>query len=668
MQFFTQLKQRKVPRVASVYITAGTAVIAFADIVFRHFGWPNWSLTLVIVLALLGFPIALVFAWFFAGTPGTKAPEDASPNILQWSRGKFAALIISLAIAAGGLLVLQFVWKSADKSIAVPPLSGDKSIAILSLSGDTDNPLFAVGLQDDVLNNLAKIKELKVISRASVQPYSDKARRNLAKIGQELRVSRILEGSVHRYGNGVLAKVQLFDTAGDKPIWEKDYDRTPAEFLTLSNELASDIARELRVPLSQAEKARLNTKLTDDLEAWVSYHTGRGVQLRPESSKKDYSTASDSYEKAIRLDPGFVLARARLSFMQTLIFQFFDPENVTLLAEARKNADKALSQDADCAEAHLALARCAQQERNEALVRSELAHAVRLLPNDASLRKDAAVTQQQMGWEDEAAENYENAKELGPREARIFFNYGHLLYETGQQDKARPALDQAVALEPESIYYRIVRFIAEISWSGDIGHARKILAGLPAGDDSDGRIISAKCTLAILKRDFPEALNILMAYTGENLPAVDSGGLAGLESKVAGEGTIRLYAGERARAIECFESLRPSYEEAVRNDPESAIARAQLALLYAVMGEKELAIAEAARAKEKKTPAAGPVKRGFILGLAKAYAWAGEPDLAWEQIEQFQALPASGYSKHNFRLEPAWDPIRNDPRFQELIR
>jgi TolB-like protein len=680
MKLLAELKRRNLFKVAAVYAGAVAIVVPIADIVVTRLHLPDWSTPLVILLLVIGFPIALLIAWFFEMTPdGMKWRKDvtAGEHIPRGSRAKFAALIISMAFAAGGLLLFQFVGKHtdpADKSIAVFPFE--------DRGGRADSPYFAAGIQDDLLNNLAKIEDLKVISRASVMSYSEKSARTLSEIGQELGVSYILKGSVHCPEDRVKINIRLFHTASDKPIWEKDYDRTLPGSLTLQGELALEITARLRIPISPAVKARLMKNPTDSPTAWVWYHKGREAQLLPENSKEHYSTAGDFYKEAIRHDSGFVLARARLSFMQALLYQSFQPTDIGLLADARKNADKALSHDPDSGEAHLASARCAQLERNEALTKSELSDAVRLLPNDASTRLAAAITQQQQGWKEDAVKNFKRASELGPREARIFVNYGYLLYETGQEVESRNALNHALLLEPESIYFRLVRAYAEISWSGDTGRAREILAGLPAGQDPDGRVTSAYCTLAILERKFPEALRLLEAYPKEKktLSTVESGGLGEQQLKVEAEAAIHFYAGDYVRACEYFESIRPDYEDAVRNKPQSVSDHAALAVLYAWMshcpvdknsngtGWKELAKAEAARVIELNASAAVPIERAYILALAKIYAWVSEPDLAWQQIEQFLALPPSGYSVHNFRLDPVWDPLRNDPRFQKLTK
>jgi len=228
-----------------------------------------------------------------------------------------AAVALLAAFALGGLL-----WFSSHRpkpepvsAVAAVPISS-KSIAVLpleNLSEEKENAFFADGIQDDVLTSLAKIKDLKVISRTSVMSYRDKAGRNLKQIGKELGVANVLEGSVRRVGNRVLVNVQLIDAATDEHIWAERYDRTLSDSISLQGELASEIAHALRSTLSPEEKARVEAKPTDNPDAYVAYLRGREVQLLPEVSRENYLTAESFYKQAIALDPKFVLARARLS-------------------------------------------------------------------------------------------------------------------------------------------------------------------------------------------------------------------------------------------------------------------------------------------------------------------------------------------------------------------
>jgi TolB-like protein/Tfp pilus assembly protein PilF len=583
----------------------------------------------------------------------------------------FAAALFLLAVIGFG----SWWWSKRTPAPGIASTKTDaaaipaKSIAVLPLgnpSDDKENAFFADGIQDDLLTSLAKIKDLKVISRTSVMSYRNKGARNLREIGKELGVANVLEGSVRRAGNRVLVNVQLIDTASDQHLWAERYDRTLADSITLQGELASEIAGALRATLTPEEKTRIGTKLTDNPEAYVVYLQGRERELRPERSRVNFLSAENFYKQAIAMDPKFVLARARLSLVQTLTYEYFEPTNAARLSEARANAEEALRLDPNSAEAHSSLARCAQNVNDAATTRRELDASVRLLPNDTSILLTAAVTQWGMGWNDEAVANFKRATELGPREAKNFYSYGVLLKQMDREAEARAALDHALLLAPESIYFRLQRASAEISWTGDTRRARAILDGLPAGQDPDGRVTSAFCTLAIYERNFPEALRLLQGYSGEMLPTVDSGGFGSQDTKIFSEAMIRLYAGDYGRAYGCFDSERWKAEVEVRDNPLSANHHAGLALLYAQMGWKSPALAEAARALELGPPADAFARTWFHFNMARAYTWAAEPDAALKQIERFLSFPWD-YKVNNFGLDPVWDPIRKDPRFVKLL-
>jgi serine/threonine-protein kinase len=580
-----------------------------------------------------------------------------------------AAALVFLAV-----VVLAALWWSKrarppTASTAAAIAAPAKSIAVLpleNLSDDKENAFFADGIQDDVLTSLAKIKDLKVISRTSVMGYRNKGARNLREIGKELGVASVLEGSVRRVGNRVLVNVQLIDTATDQHLWAERYDRTITDSISLQGELATEIAARLRSTLTPEEKARVETKRTDNPDAYVAYLRGREVQLRPETSRENYLSAETFYKQAIALDPKFVLARARLSFMQALLWEYFEPTNAARLAEARQNAEEAVRLDPNSAEAHSSLARCAQNVNDADTTKRELAEALRLQPNDSTIVLTAAMTQWGIGWNDEAVVNFKRATELGPREPKTFYNYGVLLKEMDREAEARAALDRALELAPNSVYFRLQRASAELSWTGDTRRARAILAKLPAGEDPDGRVTSAYCTIAICERNFAQALKLLQDYKREVLPTVDSGGFGTQDSKIYNEAILRLYAGDFARAYECFDAERWKIEVAVSDAPQSSSAHSALAFYYARMGWKEAAVAEAARAQELEPPLDIFGKVALCINLARAYAWAGEPDQAFKQIERFFTLP-SDYKANDFRLDPVWDPIRKDARFEKLL-
>lgn len=493
--------------------------------------------------------------------------------------------------------------------------------------------------------------------------YRDKAARNLKQIGQELGVANVLEGSVRRVKDRVLVNVQLIDTATDQHLWAERYDRTLADSITLQGELASEIARALQATLSPQEKARVQAKPTDNPEAYVAYLRGLELQSRADFSHEAFRSALGFYKQALALDPGFVEARARLSYVQGVIYQYFEPANNALLAEARANADDALRLDANSAEGHLSLALWALLSNDKATARQELDAAGRLLPNDAFVAMTAANIQSNYGWQKEAAANYERAIKLGPREPKIFFNYGVLLNEMGKVAEARTALDRSLALDPDSFYMRIYRAWCEVRWTGDIARAKAILARAPPGKDPDGRLTSAACSLALAQRNFPEALRLLRMFPGETLPAVGHGGFAMQLPKAHSEGLIRLWSGDRERAYACFNEERWRFEATAAENPTDASACYNVAYVSTMMGWKEAALAEIARLLdlEKEMPAEERVN------LAEVYTWNGELDLAWQEIAKTLSDPENVIYANVYRLDPRWDPLRKNPRFQKFL-
>ena len=573
-----------------------------------------------------------------------------------------AAVIALLLISSAGIATYQ----SRQRQTAAALL---RSVAVLpfeNLSPDQESAYLADGMQDEVLTSLGKIKDLKVISRTSVMSYRKKAARNLQQIGKELGVRSVVEGSIRRVANHVLVNVQLIDTATGQHIWAARYDRTLADSLTLQGELAAEIAGALRATLSPQEKARLAQKPTASPEAYEFYLRGREMQLQTERSRENYLSAIDFYKQAIALDPKFVLARARLSYVQGYLYAYYEQTNQALLAESKANAEEALRLDDSSAEAHLALARWALSANDRDTARREVAAALRLNPNDAFVVIAAANTQQGLGWADEALASYERAVELGPREPRVFYNYGLILYYMSHDAEARAALDRALELAPDAVYYRTFRAKAEISWSGDIARAEKILAGLPAGVDQDGRATSARCWMALLERNFPEALRILQTYPGDTLPRVDEAGVNSSERppRAFSEGLVHFYAGDYAAAYAFFDSARPQYEIAARDEPDSVDAHEHLAWVYALMGWKELALAEVYRVDALETAAKIPLNKRANWALV--YAWIGEMDRAWPELQRLLAYPFAVHI-NDLRLDPIYDPFRKDPRFQKLI-
>src|SRR5213596_1619740 len=309
--FFEEVKRRKVYRVAAAYIIAAGGIIQLASAAFPAWELPNWALRLVIVLLLVGFPIALILAWAFDVTPeGIRStPSVTAPRTHR--RRNIIMLVATgvMASAIAGFFLLPRVSsaRKIDKSIAVLPFE--------NLSDDKENAYFADGIQDDVLTNLSKIGDLKVISRTSVMPYRGKAS-NVREIGKALGVSTVLEGSVRRSGNRVRINVQLINAANDEHIWAEDYDRDLTDVLAIQSDLAKKITGELQAKLSPEEKAQMERKPTENGEAYLAFVQAQNLGCALDDFDK-LKQSEQLYERAVQLDPNFALALARYSQLES---------------------------------------------------------------------------------------------------------------------------------------------------------------------------------------------------------------------------------------------------------------------------------------------------------------------------------------------------------------
>ena len=448
----------------------------------------------------------------------------------------------------------------------------EKSIAVLpfrNLSEDKENAFFADGIQDDLVTSLARIKDLKVVSRSSVASYRDLSGRRLRAIAQELGVGAVLEGSVRRTANRVLVNVQLTDATTERQIWSDRYDRTLKDSIALQGELAAEIATALAAKLSPEEKAQVEAKLTNNPDAYVVYLRGREFQMRPEVSRDNFVAAEQCYRHAVGLDARFALAHARLAEILEGRYGWFDHQPA-LLAEARSHAEEALRLDPHCGQAHMVMAKILSWsvksiERDKAM-KQEVDSALRLVPNDGYLVMIAALFQTDMDWLEEAEATFQRAIEINPREPKVFYNYFTLLAKKGDVAKARWASDRSLELAPESVYFRLFRAIAEFDWTGEVARTKKFLAEIPAGKDPDGRVTAAHCTVAVYERNFPEALRLLAACPSERLPFLD-GGFGDMVPKGFVEGMIHFYAGNKERAYTALDSVRWILEMEAKENP-----------------------------------------------------------------------------------------------------
>ena len=402
----------------------------------------------------------------------------------------------------------------------------------------------------------------------------------------------------------------------------------------------------------------MEAKLTNNPDAYVVYLRGREFQMRPEVSRDNFVAAEQCYRHAVALDARFALAHARLAEMLEGRHGNFDHQPA-LLAEARSHAEEALRLDPHCGQAHMVMAyilsRSVKSIERDKAIKEEVDSALRLVPNDGYLVMLAALFQTDMNWLEEAEATFQRAIEINPREPKVFYNYAFLLTKKGDVSKARWASDRSLELAPESVYFRLFRAIQEFRWTGEVARTKKFLAEIPAGKDPDGRVTAAHCTAALYERNFAEALRLLAACPSERLPCL-AGGFGDMVPKGFVEGLIHFYAGNKERAYTALDSVRWILEMEAKENPGDEAAHLNVAEAYAVMGWKDAALAEAARAKDKPDE----------WTMADLLVHAGERDGALRLLEQLPATERE-YWYYELRLHPQWDPLRSDARFEKML-
>ena len=678
--FFTELKRRKVYRVAVAYVIVAWLLIQAASILFPTFEAPPWVMKVFVTAVLLGFPIALILAWAFELTPeGIKREEDgpqkdlASPKLGR----KWTAIIVAAAVLAAALLAFQFTRTRKVSTAEVPSQTAptapiDKSVAVLpfeNLSSDKENAFFAQGIQDEIITTLSRISGLRVISRTSTANYKS-APENLPEIAHQLHVSNVLEGSVQKAGDRVHINVQLIKADNDAHLWAQSYDRQLTDIFGVEGEVAKSIADSLQATLSPQEKARVETKPTTNADAYVLYLRARDYQTRPDNLLQDFKSAINLFDQAVRLDPKFALAHARLSATASVVYHFYEPTE-TWKQKAHVEALESLRLQPNLGEGHLALGLYhyyVEGDYDAAL--RELALATQALPNDGDVGLYTAAVQRRSGHFTQALAAYRRAEEIDPRNSITLYDASQTYFGLRDWRMAAEGMDRVLALFPDSFNVKIQRAYVEFFWKGSTAPIKAALQSLPRNLDPDGVVTFAGWDVSLMDRDMDVAqkaltnspLDTILSQTGVPLP------------KSYLQACVFLVRGDTAKAQAEFEAARPAIEKLVADSPQSGTRRAQLGLLYAFLGRKEDALREGKRAMEL-VPITHDVVEGAVVEdfYALICARLGLTDEAINRIEHLLTTPfAVDYDDASVTLSDLrqrweWDPLRNDPRFQKIL-
>jgi TolB-like protein/Flp pilus assembly protein TadD len=657
--FFEEVQRRKVYRVAAAYIIVAGFIIQIGSATFPALELPNWALRLVIVLLLMGFPIALILAWAYDVTPqGIRVTPAPATSGSHRRRNLIILIAIGVIISAGAgfFLLPRASARKIEKSIAVMPFQ--------NLSDQKENAYFADGIQNDILTNLSKIGDLKVISRLSVMSYRGDGARNAREIGKALGVGALLEGSVRRAGNRVRVSVQLINANDDEHIWAEDYDRELTDVFAIQTDLAQKIASTLQAKLSPNEKARLDRRPTKDSDAYLLYVQAHDYANRPDRPREASLKAEELFEQAIKLDPNFALAFAGLSEVESWMYHSYEPTSARR-AKARLNANESLRLQPDLPEGHLALGFSyyyGDRDYDRALTEFEIAK--RDLPNEGRAYHAIGAIQRRQGKWTESTANFEKSASLDPKNAKVLFNLALNYVAQRDFEAADKILDRGIAADPESFGSRGMKAGLAIIWRGDVGFAENQLSFFPPPEyDPDGYVTSTRVWILTLKRKFADGLQVAQQFRGETLKYPDFG----ICPKASLEGRLYRYQDDKMKARAAFEHAITVAEQLVREAPDDPGRHAELGVVLAGLGRKEDAINAGKKAvellPESKDAVDGPKT---TAALAEIYAWVGEPDEALRLLDHLLTVP-NGLTVPLLKLDPVWDPLRKDPRFQALI-
>src|SRR3954469_2039794 len=501
--FFEELRRRKVYRVAAAYIIASGFIIQIASAIFPAWELPNWTFRFLVTLLLIGFPTALILAWAFDVTPqGIRATKaTAAETHLRRNVIILAATGVIVSIAAGFFLLPRAVAHKVDKSIAVLPFE--------NLSDEKENAYFADGIQDDVLTNLSKIGDLKVISRTSVMQYRGRPT-NVRDIGKMLGVSNILEGSVRRSGNRVRINVQLIDASTDEHLWANDYDRDVTDVFAIQSDLAREIANALQAKLSPSERSQMSRKPTENGEAYLAFVQAHDLSCAFEDPAK-LKQSEQLYQRAVDLDPNFALALARFSQLESWMSRTHEgtPEH---RGRARSLAERALQLQPDLPEAHLALGFSYYYGANDydaALKEFEIAQ--RGLPNDSEVYLAIGAIQRRQGKWAESTANLEKAASLNPKDTWPLHNLA-LNYQMQRNfDAANKTVDRGLQINPRGIGLWEIKVKLAIAEKGDFSvyeQAMEKEKSFPISNEERLKIVGNEANLLLFQRRYQQLLEL----------------------------------------------------------------------------------------------------------------------------------------------------------------
>ena len=664
-KFWQELKRRKTVRVITVYAAAAFIILQLVDIIAKPLQLPEWTLTFMIVLLSVGFIIAALFSWIYDITPEGVQKTKSASDIKQKGTAKLAESntwkIISYVSIIIIVALLAFNIVSRKKIEDISKL--EKSIAVLpfrNISNDSTQIYFCDGFMEEILNDLQKIKEFTVRSRTSTDQYRNTTK-TVRTIGKEMNVNYLIEGSVGREDNNLKIWIKLINAKTDEDIWANDYIREMKQIFSLQNEIAKEIADELKTVMSPEESIQIDKKPTENLEAYNYYLLGNNYYWRS-YKKQDFDIAAKMYGKAIEIDPNFAIAYVRLSLCYLSLHWFYYDQNIGWLEKSKEAINEAFKIDPNLPQAHLALATYYYWGfLNYSKALEEVNIAENNLKNNSECKYTKASIYRRAGEWLLAKENYLKAFELDPGSSRIAQDLAGTLYLLNEYHEAEKYFNKAILLNPafiEAIFYKSLMYM---KWKGNTIQARETIAETFQFNEpsSNPMIIELNVLIDIYDGNYQKALSYL-SLKDIDIIEIQRYYLNPKSLLIAG---IYNMMNMPEKAFEYYDSARIKLESRILKNPEDPRLYSAIGIAYGGMGLKVKAI-EAGKKAVELMPISKEAYRGVFRAedLARIYVMVGEYNLALDQIKLLLSLPGP-LSAKLLLLDPTWKPLWNLPEF-----
>ncbi|MGA8277580.1 MAG: tetratricopeptide repeat protein [Rhodanobacteraceae bacterium] len=662
--FLVELKRRNVLRAAALYASGAWLLVEAATQVLPFFHVADWVVRAIVVAAVAAFPIALVFSWFYEWTPdGIRRESEVDHSAVSPSLERSRRLDRWI-VAALSLAVVLLLANSLVPHRDVVPAPADLSIAVLpfkNLSGDKSDSYVSDGIQEEILAHLAKIRSLKVISHTSTQNYTVSPD-NVADVAHQLGVANVLEGSVEKSGGRVTVSVKLIHAASGERLWAQSYERGFDDVSQTESDVAQAIASALQITLSGGERAAMQVRPTQNPDAHDAYLRGLAFEARSLGSSAEVSRHTATlYAEATRIDPGFALAWARLAIVKSYMYSNFIDRTPAQLGEVKRAADTALRLQPDLGEAHLAVGyyryRCLR-DFDGAL--REFEQARQRLPNNPSVLAAVAYVERRQGHWRESITHLEEAIRLDPRETSLFSGLAINYAALRDFANARATLDRALDIEPDSSSLIAAKADAWLE-QGNVDAAGKLLEGVTLRP-ADGDASRSRIKLLWFRRDFMGAVAVLehaLAEPEESLGLYRPYYLLAL-------GASRSWTGDAKGAQSNFAQVVSEVDTWRQSGADDVHLAQILAYAQAGLGDKAAALREVERAVGLAAPDA-LMRPSMEIPLAQIQAYFGDADAALAALPHLLEEP-DGLTLAELRYSPLWDPLRQDPRFDVLLK